>query len=211
MKTDELIRFLAQGAGPAPQGLARRRIGPALVAGLLASMAGAYLTLGFVPAQMYSHPAPWFKLAYALSMLLAAVWLVSRLARPAAPARTPAMVTVSVLLAAAAVGVGAWMATPAEVRTTGLLGHSWAWCPWFVLLLSVPALAGQMWALRGLAPTRPVAAGLAAGLVAGALGAGGYAFACTELAMSFVAAWYTAGILLAGGLGAVLGPRLLRW
>ncbi|MFY8018220.1 MAG: NrsF family protein, partial [Inhella sp.] len=42
-------------------------------------------------------------------------------------------------------------------------------------------------------------------------GAGAYALACTELAVSFVAAWYTVGMLMTGALGALLGPRVLRW
>jgi hypothetical protein len=29
--------------------------------------------------------------------------------------------------------------------------------------------------------------------------------------MAFVATWYTLGIGLAGALGALLGPRVLRW
>jgi hypothetical protein len=48
-------------------------------------------------------------------------------------------------------------------------------------------------------------------LFAGALGAFGYALACDELALPFVAAWYTLGVLLTAGLGALLGPRVLRW
>jgi hypothetical protein len=92
-----------------------------------------------------------------------------------------------------------------------VLGHSWASCPTNVLLLALPTLAGALWALRGLAPTRPRAAGLAAGLLAGGIGAFGYALSCTELSAAFVAVWYSLGIGLAGGLGALLGPWLLRW
>jgi hypothetical protein len=80
-----------------------------------------------------------------------------------------------------------------------------------VLALSLPALAAALWALRDLAPTRPRAAGAAAGLLAGSIGAIGYALHCPEAAIAFVAAWYTAGIALTGALGAALGPRVLRW
>jgi hypothetical protein len=78
-------------------------------------------------------------------------------------------------------------------------------------LLSLPALAGALWVLRSLAPTRPRAAGFAAGLFAGAAGAFGYAFACVEESAAFIALWYSLGIALAGALGALLGPRVLRW
>ncbi|MDE2299455.1 MAG: DUF1109 family protein, partial [Burkholderiales bacterium] len=75
----------------------------------------------------------------------------------------------------------------------------------------LPALAGTLWAVRGLAPTRPRAAGLAAGLLAGAVGALGYALSCPEVSITFVAVWYSLGIALVGGAGAALGPRVLRW
>jgi hypothetical protein len=79
------------------------------------------------------------------------------------------------------------------------------------VVLSIPALGGVLWAMRGLAPTRARMAGLAAGLLAGAVGAAGYALACGETAMTFVAIWYSLGIAMTGALGALLGPRLLRW
>ena len=211
MKTDDLIQALARGAGPAPRGTVARRIGPVMLLGLLAGVVLAFLLLGFVPAATFAFAAPWFKLGYAAAMVAAAAWLTSRLARPAAPASAPSTAVAGVALAAALVGALSWWLTPGEARLRGLLGHSWALCPWFVLAVSTPALAGLLWALRGLAPTRPRAAGFAAGLLAGALGAAGYALACTELAMSFVAAWYTLGILMTGVLGALLGPRVLRW
>lgn len=211
MKTDDLIQALARGAGPAPRGVVGRRIGPMMLLGLLASVVLAFVLLGFVPAHTFAFAAPWFKLAYAGAMVAAAAWLTSRLARPAAQLSAPSTAVAAVALAAALVGALSWWLTPGDARMRGLLGHSWALCPWFVLAVSTPALAGLLWAMRGLAPTRPRAAGFAAGLLAGALGAAGYALACTELAMSFVAAWYTLGILLAGALGALLGPRVLRW
>lgn len=211
MRTDELIGLLAQGAGAAPRGVVRRRIAAALAFGLAAAVAGAYALLGFIPSALFALPAPWFKLAYAAAMAAAAVWLASRLARPAARSEAPALLAGAVALAAGLTGLLAWQASTPETRMAGLLGHSWWECPWFVLSLSLPALGALLWALRGLAPTRPRAAGFAAGLLAGALGAGGYALACNELAVSFVAAWYTLGMLMSGLLGALLGPRLLRW
>jgi hypothetical protein len=54
-------------------------------------------------------------------------------------------------------------------------------------------------------------AGLAAGVFAGSLAALGYALACPEVSITFVAIWYSLGIALAGALGAFLGPRVLRW
>ena len=79
------------------------------------------------------------------------------------------------------------------------------------LALSIAPLAGIIWALRGLAPTRLRLAGLCAGLLAGAIGAAGYALACTEQSAAFVAVWYSLGIAVSGLLGCALGGRILRW
>jgi hypothetical protein len=65
--------------------------------------------------------------------------------------------------------------------------------------------------MRELAPTRLRAAGLAAGLLAGAIASFAYATVCGEQSAAFVAVWYSLGIALAAGLGAMLGPRALRW
>jgi hypothetical protein len=211
MKTDDLIDLLARDAGPAPTALAARRVAPVILGGALASLALSSTALGVVPAAMFATAAPWFKLAYAGALALAAALWLARLGRPAAPAAAPLRAALAVFGAALAVGVVAWAATPAPERMPGLMGHSWAGCPVIVLTVGLPALAGGLWALRGLAPTRPRAAGAAAGLLAGALGAFGYAFSCTEGALSFVALWYTLGIAASTALGAVLGPRVLRW
>jgi hypothetical protein len=211
VKTERLIDLLARDAGPAPRALVLRRLGPAALLGLLASAAVALGWLGSVPAEMYRTPAPWMKLGYGAALALAAGWLAARLGRPAAPLAGPQRATAAVLAAMAAVGAVVLLLAPDAARLQALLGHSWARCPWNVALLSLPALAAALWALRGLAPTRPRAAGLAAGLMAGALGALGYALSCEESSPAFVAVWYTAGVALVGLLGAALGPRVLRW
>ena len=211
MKTHALIDLLARGAGPAPRAAVARRLAPAAAAGLLASALLAAALLGTVPPEMFATPAPWIKLVYAGSLALAAGWLTARLARPVARLTAPCRTAFAVVLAMALLGALGWWATPADDRITGLLGRSWLACPWSLLGLSLPALAGALWAVRGLAPTRPRAAGFAAGMLAGALGAFGYALSCPESALTFVAAWYTSGIALTALLGAALGPRVLRW
>jgi len=79
------------------------------------------------------------------------------------------------------------------------------------VVLSVPAFVGITWALRGLAPTRLRLTGFAAGLLAGAVGAAGYALVCDEVSLTFIALWYSLGIALTGVAGSLLGGRLLRW
>lgn len=65
--------------------------------------------------------------------------------------------------------------------------------------------------MRGLAPTRLALAGAASGLLAGALGALVYALHCTEIAAPFLGIWYVIGMLIPTAIGALLGPRMLRW
>ncbi len=211
MKTDELIDLLARGAGAAPKAVAARRLAPVAALGLATSALLALVLFGPIPSAMYGTSAPWIKLGYAASLALAAAWLTARLARPVARLRVPSQAVAAVIAAMAAIGLAALLAAPPAERGAALLGHSWSSCPWNVLALSLPSLAGALWAVHGLAPTRARAAGFAAGLFAGALGAFGYALSCPEVSPTFVALWYSLGIALSGVLGAMLGPRVLRW
>jgi hypothetical protein len=164
-----------------------------------------------IPREMFALPAPWIKFAYAGSLALAATWLAVRLSRPVARVAAPALGVALVVLGMDALALWSLALAPSGERMATLLGASWLRCPRDVFLLSLPTLAGILWVMRGLAPTRLRAAGLAAGVVAGAIGAAGYALSCFETSPAFIGVWYTAGIALAGALGAWLGPRVLRW
>ena len=211
MKTVELIAVLAAGAGPAPRAVAARRLAPVAVAGGLIAGLVTVALMGLAPATMVTEPALWMKLGYGGLLAGAAGWLASRLSRPASSVVAPLGLLTAVVTGASVLGAVAMWRAPGTDRLAYLLGHSWTACPWNVLGLSLPALAGTLWAVRGLAPTRPRVAGLAAGLLAGAVGALGYALSCPEVSITFVAVWYSLGIALVGGLGAALGPRVLRW
>jgi hypothetical protein len=211
MKTDTLIDLLSRQAGPAPRALAARRLSPAALAGLFVSALAAVTWFGPIPAPMFATAVPWTKMAYAGALALAAGWLTARLSRPAAPLQLPQCVVFAVVVVMAVMAGLSLVSEPAGGRIQALLGHSWSSCPWTVLALSLPGLAAALWAVRGLAPTRPRAAGFAAGLMAGSVGAFGYSLSCPEASSAFVAVWYSLGIVLTGALGSVLGPRVLRW
>ena len=211
MKTNELIDLLATGAGPAPRWVEARRLLPMMALGVVASAAGALALFGPIPVELFATPAPWIKFVYAGGLAATSAWLAARLGRPVPRTRAPLRGLLLVLMAMGLLALGVLLVSPAGERLALVLGHSWSRCPVNVLALSLPALAGALWALRGLAPTRPRAAGLAAGLLAGALGALGYSLSCTELSPAFVAIWYSLGIGLSGILGATLGPWVLRW
>jgi hypothetical protein len=211
MKTDDLIAALSVGAGSAPRAVAARRLVPASMAGVLLAATAALAVIGPAPAAMLGSTALWAKLGYTAALALSAAWLTARLARPASPAALPWRLVIAVVSAMGVFGFAALVATPPGERLDYLLGYSSLQCPWNVLALSLPALAASLWAVRGLAPVRPRAAGMAAGLLAGSLGAFGYALACPEVSITFVATWYSLGIALTATLGALLGPWVLRW
>jgi hypothetical protein len=211
MKTERLIRLLATGAGSEPRAVVARRLAPVLAAALSASALASIVALGLVPAAMWSGAAPWIKLGYTTGLGVSCAWLVARLAQPAASIGVAAYALMAVVVAMLLVGAVELALVPGAERYSYLVGQSAARCPWAILALSIPALAGVMWALRGLAPTRLRLAGLGAGLLAGTIGAAGYALSCTEDSAAFVAVWYSLGIALCGLLGAALGGRILRW
>lgn len=211
MNTDDLIAMLAREAGPAPRAPAAARLAPALAIGLAVALLGALAAKDAVPPALMAEPGMWIKLGYAALLAAAAAWWVARLGRPVARLREPAAAVIAVVTAMAVAALLALAAAPGGTRMAAVTGASWGTCPVGVALLSLPALAGALWALRGLAPTRPRLAGFAAGLLAGAVGAFAYAFTCDELSPAFVAVWYSLGIVASAALGALLGPRCLRW
>lgn len=211
MKTRQLIDMLSRQAGPAPRRLVERRLGAAVAAGALGSVLAVAAVYGFNPALGDMGAVLLMKAAYAAGLLAGASWLAARLARPGAPWRAALAGLAAVVGAMAALAAAVAARAPADARPELLLGHSWTSCPWSVALLSAPALVAAMWALRGLAPTRPGWAGFAAGLLSGSLGALGYALYCPETSPLFVLVWYTLGMLIPAFAGALAGPALLRW
>ncbi|MEN9313944.1 MAG: hypothetical protein RIS35_337 [Pseudomonadota bacterium] len=179
--------------------------------GIVTSGALASLTIGTLPRAMFLTPAPWIKLVYALSLTAAAAFLTARLARPPARLKAPVATIFFIVLVMLFTGVVSLGRAPVDARLTVLLGQTWWMCPWLLAGFSLPALGGTLWAVRGLAPTRPERAGLAFGLLAGCFGAAGDALACPESSPTFVAVWYTVGIGLTTALGRALGPTVLRW
>lgn len=211
MKTTELIGLLAQGAGPAPRVRPLHRLAPAMAGGALVAALLSIGLLGVVPAHMLATPALWLKLAYAGSLALGAAWLTARLSLPLSQVRAPQRLIACVVAAMVLLGLAALLAAAPGERAAALLGRSWWRCPLIIAGVALPALAALLCTLRGLAPTRLSAAGFAAGLLAGALGAIGYALHCPEESLAFVAVWYTLGIFGSAALGALLGPRTLNW
>lgn len=213
MKTDDLIRMLATDTTPVPSHRIEGRFAAASLLGLLGAGVLMLALFGLRPDLQSSMGLPmfWGKLVFAAALATAGVALLLRMGRPGMPLGLSVWwlaLPVVVLWAMALLAVG--NASPAE-RLPMVLGSTWRSCPFNIGLLSVPALAGMLWALKGAAPTRLEWTGAGAGLLAGALAALVYALHCPEMQAPFLAVWYVAGIALPTLVGAVLGPRVLRW
>ena len=211
MKTDDLIAMLSHEAGSAPKVSVVKRLLPASLAGGVVAASVVLTILGLIPNEMFLEPGPWIKIAYASTLAMAAGWLVSRLGKPGASGTQAIYAVLGVVLIMVFSGLMSYLGTPESERAAALMGHSWLVCPWAILGLSLPVMAGAFWAMKGLAPTNLPLAGAACGLFSGAVAALAYALACTEPAAPFIAIWYTLGIALCGALGALLGPKLLNW
>ncbi|HEY2480706.1 MAG TPA: DUF1109 domain-containing protein [Caulobacteraceae bacterium] len=214
MKTSELIAALAQ-ADTGPVRLARpmNRLAAGAAAGVLAAVLILALWLGFQPLSAALH-ASWFwmKAGYSLTVAAVGFLLVTRLARPGTPAGRSWLVVGALALAAIwMMAAHTSMRAPADRQAAVWLGSTWRVCPWRILALSAPIYVALTLGLRRLAPTRLAQAGAAAGLMAGGLAGAVYGLYCQENTAPFVAIWYTAGFAASALIGALLGPRLLRW
>ncbi|MBN8820167.1 MAG: DUF1109 domain-containing protein [Sphingomonas sp.] len=213
MNTDRLIDRLASDVRPVRRSAVSRRLALGIVIGALVSAGLVIATLGARPDLMLAMRGFgfWMKWSYTLSLSAIAIYATARLARPD-PGRLRALWLIAIpVTLLAGVGVLELMHTPPSEWLAMWLGRSWSKCPWLVFGLAMPIFIGLLWSFRRLAPTRLRAAGAAAGLAAGAFAATVYCLHCPEVSAIFVLTWYTAGILLAASLGALVGPRLLRW
>jgi len=213
MNTDELIRTLATHPEPVAARTTLRHSLGAVGVGLpltLLLMAGL---LGFNPnlVQLMSLPMFWVKLAYVVSLAVLAFIVVGRVARPGCTAAWPARWLIVPWLVIVLLAGFEWFSTPQAQRASLLWGVSWAACPINIALLSLPTLITGLWVMTRLAPTQPMIAGASAGLLAGAIGAVAYTLHCPEFAATFLGIWYALGMLVPAIIGALLGPRLLRW
>jgi hypothetical protein len=213
MKTEDLVTMLATGADAVDPRAAVRRYAGAVGAGVIVAVVlmAALLGVNTNLVRNASVPMVWVKFAFVAWLFVSALFTTLRLARPGAslagmPGALAAPVLAMWLLAAVAL-VG-------TARTRGLelvLGQTAAACPFLIALLAAPVFLSGLWAMQELAPTRLCLAGASVGLLAGAAGAFVYAFHCPELAAPFLGTWYVLGMAIPTALGALIGPRVLRW
>jgi hypothetical protein len=213
MKTEDLVTMLATGAGAVRPNLAARHYASAIAWGALGAALLMAALVGLRPglAAALLLPMFWVKLAFVACLAAASLVAALRLSRPGVrlawvPGALAAPVLAIWLLAAFALA-----RADAAQRAVLFFGDTWDVCPFLIAMLSVPAFVAAMWAMKGLAPTRLRLAGAAAGLLSGAVGALVYCLHCPEMGAPFIGFWYLLGMLIPTSVGALLGPRLLRW
>jgi hypothetical protein len=213
MRTDDLVTMLATGAGAVKPNAAARRYAAAIACGALSAALLMSILLGVRHdlGAAVLLPMFWVKVAFVACLTASSLLAVLRLSRPGlrlawVPSALAAPVLVMWLLAASVL-----MGADPPQRAQLFFGETWTSCPLLVALLSAPVFVASFWAMRGLAPTRLGLAGAAAGLLSGAIGALVYCLHCPEMAAPFLGLWYLIGMLIPTALGALIGPRLLRW
>ncbi|MFM0296891.1 MULTISPECIES: DUF1109 domain-containing protein [Paraburkholderia] len=213
MKTDDFISLLATGVTPVDRRALTKRFGLAVLIGA----AGATLIMAVVLgirrdlAEVAVTPIFWAKIALPLCVMIGSLWMSTRLARPGVRTGGSGWLIAAPVAAVWLAGAYVLMAAPGEARLALVLGKTWRVCPFNIAMLSIPGFIAVFWALKGLAPTRLALTGAAGGLLAGSTATLAYCLHCPEMGIPFWGAWYVLGMLLPAVVGAVLGPRLLRW
>ncbi len=212
METDQLIRSLAADNAhrARPVGLV---LSLALLAAAPVSVALFLAELGVRPDVMTAMRNPFFNLKFAVTLALAisAIAVSLHLSRPEASLRGWGWLLLipAGLLAA---GIGGEMMMPQRLpMMTRLVGNNSRVCLMAIPLLSLPLLAAALIGLRHGAPSRPAVAGAMAGLLSAGLAATLYAAHCADDSPLFVATWYTLATALVAVIGAVAGPKVLRF
>ena len=156
MRTDDLIDALAADSGPV--GSPPRRLAGVAVAGGLAALV---LVLTWLRArhdlgQAMQGGMFWMKALYTGVLGLAGYLAIERLARPTGSGRRGWIVGGVALATFAVAGVWQAMVSPSVQAALHMLhGHSWHSCSRNIMALGLPMLALGLFAVRGMAPTRP--------------------------------------------------------
>lgn len=213
MNTDDFISLLASGVAPVDRRMLAKRFSGAVLAGLLGATLLVIAIMGVRPdlGQVMATPIFWAKIAFPLCLMIGALSMVMRLARPGI-ASGPGKILIVAAVASVWVGsIYVLLVAPPDDRVAIILGQTWKVCALNITLLSIPGFIAVFWALRGLAPTNLTLSGACGGLLAGSMATIAYSLGCPEMQIPFWGVWYLLGMLVPTVLGALLGRSWLRW
>ena len=213
MKTDQLIDLLSTNVEPVKSGYLKKTLVYALFIGGVAAFCVMLTTVGW-RSQASDKLDPRYlilKLLFTISLVALGGTLLAKLMRPGQSGRKQSTLVVLPFLMIAAAGIIAVVFGEPMAWGRMLFGMHWVTCLLCIPLFAVLPFAALVWALRRGAPTNLTQTGAIAGLVAGALGATAYAFHCPDDSVPYIAIWYGTLVAFCGVIGAILGPRLLRW
>ena len=212
MKTDQLVKVLSSNVEPVPRRPVEQAIALALVVGGAVALCAMAVTLPVVDLGPSGHvPFVLVKLVFALSVAGTGAMLLVESMRPGQQGLKPRRILLIPFVAIVVAGIVEVLTSPAAEWRALVLGTQSVLCLVCIPLFAVPPFAALRWAGQKGAPTDLRYAGAIAGLVAGAVGAAAYAFACPDHALPFIAIWYSVPIALCSVAGARLGPRFLQW
>jgi hypothetical protein len=213
MKTDDFIFLLATSVAPVDRHALAKRFGVAVLVGATGALLTTAVVLGIRPdfAEVAATPIFWAKIALPLCLIIGSLWMSTRLARPGVRAGGSGWLIAAPVAAVWLAAAYVLMTAPDDARLALVLGKTWRVCPFNIAMLSIPGFIAVFWALKGLAPPRLALTGAAGGLLAGSTATLAYCLHCPEMGIPFWGAWYLLGMLVPTVIGALLGPRLLRW
>jgi len=213
VNTDDLINFLGTNVEPVKSGQLRNTLLASLAVGAVAALCLTLVILGAPDeAFMGERLGLWFSgLVFTLGLVIAGTSFLLRAARPGTPGRRPLVVIGLLFFALLSAGVITLVLSHPAVWGEKVFGPQWAACLICIPLFAVAPFASLIWALRKEAPTNPAWTGAVAGLVAGALGAAAFTLHHPAGSIPFIVLWYGGPIVACTVVGAILGPRLLRW
>ena len=214
MRTDELIEALTTNLEPTDRAQVKRGLGTGVALAVAAALGLALLSLGMRP-DLRDPGALTFlvvKLAFSLGVVAVAATYLARLALPGGERKAQLAITAVPFAAAVLLATFSLASAQKSHWEPMIFGRDWLECAVVIPLVAVVPFLLMVRAVRKVAaPTDLVRTGALVGMLAGGLGAMGYALHCTDDSLPFVALWYGGTVALCALAGAVLGPRLLRW
>lgn len=215
MTTDQLINLLAADLAPADPRCIKRALAIALAVGAAAAFGMMLLLIGARVPKFGSESSSLLGVKLLFTSGVVAAALLPRIARPGAETRGLFVLVSIPFVAMTALALAALASARWHAWGTIIIGNAWPTCLFLIPLLAIAPFVAVVLALRTGAPTDETRAGMAAGLVAGGLGATACSLLCTlpctENSLPAIAAWYGLAIGICAMVGAKLGPSLLRW